>query len=97
MADHRTQPADPRPPRLGEHAIVIGGSMAGLLAARVLSESYDRVTVLDRDVLADQLTDGRRAVRRAATPTRCSSAASSHSRGCLRASRASRWRRAPRR
>ena len=33
------------------HAIVIGGSIAGLLAARVLSERCSRVTVLDRDVL----------------------------------------------
>src|SRR5882762_5468979 len=31
------------------NAIVIGGSMAGLCAARVLSEFYDKVTVLDRD------------------------------------------------
>lgn len=49
-------------PRLGEHAIVIGASMAGLLAARVLSDSYDRVTVIDRDVLADGLSENRRAV-----------------------------------
>jgi len=33
------------------HAIVIGGSMAGLLAARVLSDFYQQVTVLDRDTL----------------------------------------------
>jgi len=33
------------------HAIVIGGSIAGLFAARVLSESFSRVTVLDRDDL----------------------------------------------
>jgi 2-polyprenyl-6-methoxyphenol hydroxylase-like FAD-dependent oxidoreductase len=33
----------------GAHAIVIGGSMAGLSAARVLSDSFDRVTVIDRD------------------------------------------------
>ena len=31
------------------HAIVIGGSMAGLLAARVLSEHFERVTILERD------------------------------------------------
>lgn len=35
--------------RLGEHAVVVGASMAGLLAARVLSEAYDQVTVLERD------------------------------------------------
>jgi len=35
------------------HAIVIGGSMAGLLAARVLSEHFERVTILERDHLID--------------------------------------------
>jgi 2-polyprenyl-6-methoxyphenol hydroxylase-like FAD-dependent oxidoreductase len=34
-------------------AIIIGGSMAGLLAARVLSEHFDRVTILERDRLPD--------------------------------------------
>jgi 2-polyprenyl-6-methoxyphenol hydroxylase-like FAD-dependent oxidoreductase len=34
-----------------EHAVVLGGSMAGLFAARVLAEFYGRVTVLDRDRL----------------------------------------------
>lgn len=33
------------------HAVVIGGSMAGLLATRVLSEHFDRVTVIERDKL----------------------------------------------
>jgi 2-polyprenyl-6-methoxyphenol hydroxylase-like FAD-dependent oxidoreductase len=33
------------------HAVVIGASMAGLLAARALADSYERVTVLDRDRL----------------------------------------------
>jgi 2-polyprenyl-6-methoxyphenol hydroxylase-like FAD-dependent oxidoreductase len=35
------------------HAIVIGESMAGLLAARVLSEHFQRVTILERDHLID--------------------------------------------
>ncbi|HZU24690.1 MAG TPA: hypothetical protein VFA04_04160 [Bryobacteraceae bacterium] len=34
-------------------AIVIGGSMAGLLAARVLSDHYRHVTVIDRDTLPE--------------------------------------------
>jgi 2-polyprenyl-6-methoxyphenol hydroxylase-like FAD-dependent oxidoreductase len=34
---------------LGEHAIVIGASMGGLLAARALSDFYTTVTVLERD------------------------------------------------
>jgi 2-polyprenyl-6-methoxyphenol hydroxylase-like FAD-dependent oxidoreductase len=39
---------------VGRHAIVIGGSMAGLLAARVLVEFFDRVTIVDRDRLPAQ-------------------------------------------
>src|SRR5215813_8445163 len=31
------------------HAVVVGGSMAGMLAARVLSGHFDRVTLLERD------------------------------------------------
>ena len=63
---NRPQQSSPRSdrtaPRAGEHAIVIGASMAGLLAARVLSDSYDRVTVLDRDRLPAGVTENRRAV-----------------------------------
>ena len=54
--------SDRRPPRAGAHAIVIGGSLAGLMAARVLADSYDRVTVLDRDRLPEGVTENRRAV-----------------------------------
>ncbi|HAC47474.1 MAG TPA: hypothetical protein DCF65_15610, partial [Chloroflexi bacterium] len=36
----------PVPPPSGRHAIVIGGSMAGLLAARVLADHFDRVTIV---------------------------------------------------
>src|SRR5256886_15897210 len=32
-----------------QRAVVIGGSIAGLCAARVLADYFDRVTVLDRD------------------------------------------------
>ncbi|MFI9203465.1 alpha/beta fold hydrolase [Streptomyces sp. NPDC053048] len=42
-------------------AIVLGGSMAGLFAARVLSESYAEVTVIDRDELTG-VTGPRRGV-----------------------------------
>ncbi len=40
----------------GEHAIVIGASMAGLLAARVLTDHFARVTIVERDQLADAPT-----------------------------------------
>ncbi|MGH3676712.1 MAG: FAD-dependent oxidoreductase [Mycobacterium sp.] len=39
--------------RSGEHAVVIGASIAGLCAARVLSDFYDRVTLFERDGLPD--------------------------------------------
>src|SRR5829696_4330250 len=38
-------------PRNRAHVIVIGGSMAGLLAARVLADHFDRVTIVERDQL----------------------------------------------
>jgi flavin-dependent dehydrogenase len=34
---------------LGQQAVVIGGSMAGLMTARVLADYFDHVTVLERD------------------------------------------------
>jgi 2-polyprenyl-6-methoxyphenol hydroxylase-like FAD-dependent oxidoreductase len=34
----------------GRHALVIGGSLAGLFAARVLADYFDVVTIVDRDV-----------------------------------------------
>lgn len=34
-----------------EHAVVLGAGIAGLLAARVLTETYDAVTVVERDTL----------------------------------------------
>jgi len=37
--------------RTGDHAVVIGASVAGLCAARVLSDFYTRVTVYERDEL----------------------------------------------
>src|SRR5580704_1632670 len=37
------------PDRLGQHAVVIGGSITGLMTARVLTDYFDQVTVFDRD------------------------------------------------
>lgn len=37
----------------GTHVIVIGGSMAGMLAARMFSNHFDRVTVVERDAVND--------------------------------------------
>lgn len=53
-------PPNTAPPRdgnevreLGETAVVLGASISGLLAARVLADFYIRVTVVERDVLPD--------------------------------------------
>lgn len=39
----------------GKHAVVIGASMAGLLASRVLSEHFEQVTVIERDSLPQEI------------------------------------------
>jgi 2-polyprenyl-6-methoxyphenol hydroxylase-like FAD-dependent oxidoreductase len=39
------------------HAVVIGGSLAGLCAGRVLSEFFDRVTIVERDSFPDGIAD----------------------------------------
>ena len=38
-------------PELGQHAVILGASMGGLLAARVLADFYRNVTVVERDRL----------------------------------------------
>lgn len=43
----------PSTPALGQRALVLGASMAGLLAARVLSERFGEVLLLERDELPD--------------------------------------------
>lgn len=47
--------------RGGDHAIVIGASVAGLLAARALAEAFERVTIVERDELP-AVGEGRKAV-----------------------------------
>lgn len=37
------------------HAVVLGASMAGLLAARVLCDHFTRVTLVERDALSEQV------------------------------------------
>jgi 2-polyprenyl-6-methoxyphenol hydroxylase-like FAD-dependent oxidoreductase len=48
-------------PWIGVHAVVIGASVAGLLAARALAEAYEQVTIVERDELPP-VGDGRKAV-----------------------------------
>lgn len=47
--------------KLGERAVVCGAGMGGLLAARVLSDFFETVTVIERDKLPD-VADHRRGV-----------------------------------
>ena len=44
-------------------AVVLGASLAGLLAARVLSERFERVVVIERDVLPPAAAPPGRAAR----------------------------------
>jgi 2-polyprenyl-6-methoxyphenol hydroxylase-like FAD-dependent oxidoreductase len=41
---------------VGDRAIVVGGSVAGLLSARVLADGFEQVTVVERDPLPDEPT-----------------------------------------
>jgi 2-polyprenyl-6-methoxyphenol hydroxylase-like FAD-dependent oxidoreductase len=49
---------------LGERAVVLGGGMAGLLTARVLSDRYRHVLIVDRDMIIG-VTEPRRGVPQA--------------------------------
>ena len=39
--------------KANKQAIILGGSIAGLLAARVLSQHFDQVTLIERDALTE--------------------------------------------
>jgi 2-polyprenyl-6-methoxyphenol hydroxylase-like FAD-dependent oxidoreductase len=43
--------------KIGDHAAVLGASMGGLLAARVLADAYRRVTIVERDPLPESRSD----------------------------------------
>lgn len=53
----------------GSRAIVLGASMAGLLAARVLADFYPSVTIVERDKLPYEPENRRAASHKAGTPT----------------------------
>lgn len=50
----RTGESSEPAPVHGNHAVVLGASMSGLLAARVLAGHFDQVTVVERDPLPDE-------------------------------------------
>jgi 2-polyprenyl-6-methoxyphenol hydroxylase-like FAD-dependent oxidoreductase len=47
--------------QIGGQAVVLGAGMAGLLAARVLADAYQQVTVIERDPLP-QMPSSRKGV-----------------------------------
>lgn len=51
---HALNQAQPAPARAGSAALVIGGSLAGLLAGRVLSDYFERITILEKDPIQDR-------------------------------------------
>jgi heterodisulfide reductase subunit A-like polyferredoxin len=53
----------------GDHAIVVGGSIAGMLAARVLVDAFNTVTIVEKDPLPDEPVV-RRGTPQAHTPDR---------------------------
>jgi 2-polyprenyl-6-methoxyphenol hydroxylase-like FAD-dependent oxidoreductase len=53
MGTHAQDQSHPTTIHETRHALVIGGSIAGLLAARVLTDHFDQVTIIDRDIFPD--------------------------------------------
>src|SRR5215208_4862967 len=51
---YRADPVAKTPRRPLRHALVLGGSVVDLLAARVLSDRFEHVTLIERDELADR-------------------------------------------
>lgn len=69
---------------LGQHATVIGGSLAGLMTARVLADHFDAVTVLERDPI-DAQPGIHKSIPRAIISTGCCWADSRSWRRCISA------------
>lgn len=53
MSNHSDTPSQPSTPGY-RHAVIIGGSMAGLISARVLSQHFAQVTLIDRDHFSER-------------------------------------------
>ena len=51
-------------PNANRHAVVLGGSLAGLLTARILSDHFERVTLIERDAYLNT-TEARRGIPQA--------------------------------
>ena len=68
-----------------DQAVVMGSSMAGLLAARVLSERFERVVVIERDRCRRSVSTAG-GYRTAGTCMACTRAAARSSMSCFPAS-----------
>jgi 2-polyprenyl-6-methoxyphenol hydroxylase-like FAD-dependent oxidoreductase len=53
VSNHTNSPSQPTQPRY-QQAIVIGGSIAGLITAQVLSQHFAQVTLIERDHFSEQ-------------------------------------------
>jgi len=59
MSNHTVKEVTAMGQDAGTRAVVLGGSIAGLFAARVLADAYDEVQIVDRDVLVGNKTPRR--------------------------------------
>jgi hypothetical protein len=61
-SENHKENRDSRPEN--RHAVVLGGSLAGLLAARVLSDHFEHVTLIERDIYPETV-EARRGIPQA--------------------------------
>lgn len=64
MNTRANQPVQNDGPSQRRHAVVLGGSLAGLMAARVLADHFDEVTLIERDAYSET-TESRRGIPQA--------------------------------
>ncbi len=67
--------------QIGEHAIVLGASLAGLAAAAAMARRFHRVTIIERDQLP-RSTEPRRGVPQGRHATSCCPQGASTWPGC---------------
>jgi hypothetical protein len=85
---------DARSDRLARRAVVIGASLAGLVAARVLGPHFDEVMIFDRDRLPDTAAP-RRGVPQGGHGHRLLASGSAPYSNCFRRSKPTCWPPAP--
>ena len=68
---------------VGRQAVVLGASVGGLLAARVLANSFASVTVIERDTIPSRCRDFDEALPKRVVGTRCSPRVGTSSINCF--------------